>query len=287
MRAYLLDGSLQPVPAGVPGEIFLGGVGLARGYLARPDLTSERFVPDPISGEAGSRLYRTGDVAKFRQDGALEFLGRTDHQIKIRGHRIEPGEIETALERMPGVKNALAVARGQGTARRLVAYIVPDGAAPAEAEMRAELRRRLPESMVPAAFAVLDELPLGPNGKVDRAALPEPGAAPSAGSVAPRTPAEKVIAGIWADLLPRGQVGVEDNFFDLGGDSLLATQVVSRMRSAFDIELPLRRFFEGSTVAALAAVVEDLLVDKLESMPDEDAARRLRGDVMAPPAGAP
>ena len=278
-RVYLLDPTFQPVPIGVPGEIAIGGVGLARGYLERPDLAAERFVPDPVSGEAGARLYRTGDLAKFREDGVLEFLGRTDHQLKVRGYRIEPGEIETALERMPGVRRAVAVARPDGTAQRLVAYLVADAAAaPDEPAMRAELRRSLPEYMVPAAFVRLDQLPLGPNGKVDRAALPEPGAAvPSGAPVPPRTPTEEAIAGIWAELLRRERVGAEDNFFDLGGDSLLATQAVSRMRAAFEIELPLRRFFEGSTVAALAGVVEELLVAKLEAMPDEDAARQLEG----------
>ncbi|TMQ65454.1 MAG: amino acid adenylation domain-containing protein [Candidatus Eisenbacteria bacterium] len=278
-RVYLLDSSFQPVPVGVPGEIAIGGVGLARGYLARPDLTSDRFVPDPISGEAGARLYRTGDVAKFRDDGVLEFLGRSDHQIKIRGHRIEPGEIETALERIPNVRRAVAVARGEGAARRLVAYLVADGEAPDESALRAALRRSLPEVMIPAAFVALDELPLGAHGKVDRAALPEPGApAASSSTVAPRTPAEELIARIWAELLRRDRVGVEDNFFDLGGDSLLATQVVSRVRSAFGVDLPLRRFFEGSTVAALAGMVEALLVDKLRSMPEEEAARLLHSE---------
>jgi len=215
----------------------------------------------------------------FREDGALEFLGRTDHQLKVRGYRIEPGEIETVLERMPGVKRAIAVTRGEGAARRLVAYVVPDVEPPDEMAMRATLRRSLPEYMVPAAFVRLDELPLGSHGKVDRAALPEPGAAaPSSAHVPPRTPTEEAIAAIWTHLLHRERVGAEDNFFDLGGDSLLATQVVSRVRSAFEIDLPLRRFFEGSTVAALAGAVEELLVEKLESMPEDDARRRLARD---------
>lgn len=277
MRVYLLDAALHAVPAGVPGEICIGGAGLAPGYLARPDLTAERFVPDPISGETGARLYRTGDVGRFRADGAIEFLGRADHQIKIRGHRIEPGEIETVLERMPNVASAVAVARGEDADRRLIAYVVREGEIPGEAEMRAELRRSLPGYMVPAAIVALDKMPLGPNGKVDRSALPEPGARAATGSgyVAPRTPAEEVIAGIWTELLKRDRVGAEDNFFDLGGDSLLATRVVSRVRSEFEIDLPLRRFFEGSTVAALAGAVEEILVRKLQSMPDEEAARLL------------
>jgi acyl carrier protein len=181
------------------------------------------------------------------------------------------------------VRRAVAVAREEGTTRRLVAYVVAEGEAPGEAALRAELRRSLPEYMVPAAFVVLDALPLGANGKIDRAALPEPGAAAAVGYVPPRTPTEAAIAAIWAALLRREQVGAEDNFFDLGGDSLLATQAVSRMRAAFEIELPLRRFFEGSTVAALAGVVEELLVEKLETMPDEEARRRLERTPAVPP----
>jgi amino acid adenylation domain-containing protein len=279
MRAYVLDDVLRPVPRGIPGEVFLGGLGLADGYLHRPELTAERFVPDPFSGEPGARLYRTGDRARHRPDGLLEFLGRTDHQIKIRGTRIEPGEIETTLEAMPGVGRVVATARGEGTAQRLVAYLEGDGSAPApsEAEMRAELRRRLPEAMVPAAFVTLDALPLNANGKIDRASLPEPGApaASEAPWVAPRTPTEEAIADTWRSVLRRDRVGALDDFFDLGGDSLLATQVVARLRSTFSIELPLRRFFEGSTVEALAAAVEEGLVERLSSMSEEDAAREL------------
>ena len=289
MAAYLLDDTLQPVPATVPGELYLSGVGLAHGYLARPDLTAERFVPDPISGEQGARLYRTGDVAKRRRDGTFEFLGRADHQIKIRGTRIEPGEIESVLEEMPGIAQAIAIARGKGADQALVAYVVGDGATdpPLDAEMRAALRRSLPESMVPAAFVVLDELPLNANGKVDRAALPEPGAAkPSASAyVAPRTPTEEVVAEVWQEMLKVERVGALHDFFDLGGNSLLATQVVSRLRSAFAIDLPLRRFFEGSTVEALAAVVDGILVAKLESLSEEEAASLLESLRRAPTPG--
>jgi amino acid adenylation domain-containing protein len=278
MTAYLLDDELRLVPDGVPGEVWLGGVGLARGYLARPDLTAERFLPDPISGQPGARLYRTGDVAIRREDGALEFRGRADHQIKIRGHRIEPGEIETVLERMPGIARAIAGARGSGAEQRLVAWVVAEASAeaPAEPEMRAALRKCLPESMVPAAFVVLDALPLNANGKVDRAALPEPGAARAiAVHVPPRTPSEEAVCGIWQELLKRERVGALDDFFELGGNSLLATQVVSRLKAAFPVDLPLRRFFEGSTVEALASVVDELLVSKLESLSEEEAATLL------------
>ncbi len=284
-RVLLLDETMHAVPAGVPGEIHIGGIALARGYLNRPGLTAERFVPDPTSGGGGGRLYRTGDRAKRREDGALVFLGRADHQIKLRGHRIEPGEIETVLERMPGIAQAVAAVRGAEPARRLVAYVVPEpeAAPPAEAEMRAALRRALPEPMIPSVFVLLDSLPLGPNGKVDRKALPEPGATTSAGAepIAPRTPAESVIAEIWGALLRAPRVGVESSFFELGGDSRLATQVVSRVRSAFDIDLPLRRFFEGPTVAALASIVEELLIAKLEAIPEDEAARRLGGAEVA------
>jgi aspartate racemase len=282
LRVYILDPEMRPVPAGAVREITIGGAGLARGYLGRSDLTAERFVPDPVSGLPGGRLYRTGDLARFRADGGLEFLGRTDNQVKIRGYRIEPAEIERTLERMPNIARAVAVARGEGAGRRLVAYIVPDGQPPEETVLRAALRRTLPEPMIPAAFVVLDALPLGPNGKVDRRALPEPGAAAAgATSIAPRTPAEETIASIWAGLLRRERIGVEENFFDLGGDSLLATQVVSRVRAAFEIDFPLRRFFEGSTVASLAAIVQEILVETLESMPEEEAARRFTDDVPA------
>jgi amino acid adenylation domain-containing protein len=276
VRLYLLDACLHPVPAGIPGEIFVGGGGVARGYLGRPDLTAERFIPDPISGEPGARLYRTGDMASFSEEGVLTFRGRADTQVKIRGYRIEPAEVERALERIPGIASAVAVARGDETARRLVAYLVHEGPAPGEAHIRSELRRSLPEYMIPAAFVMLDELPLGPSGKVDRASLPEPIETPlSDRYVAPRTPTEEAVARIWAEMLRRERVGVEENFFEIGGDSLLATRIVSRMRSTFEVDLPLRRFFETSTVAALAQRIEELLVQKLESMPEEEAVRRL------------
>jgi amino acid adenylation domain-containing protein len=286
-RVYVLDDEMRPVPAGIPGEIHIGGVPLAHGYLGRPGLTADRFVPDPIGPDPGGRLYRTGDRARFREDGVLEFLGRADHQIKLRGHRIEPAEIEGTLERMEGVGRAVVVARGTGDARRLVAYVERRGEAPAPHEMRDALRRSLPEPMIPSSFVVLDAFPLGANGKLDRQALPDPEAPAQAreSHIPPRTPAEEVIAGIWSELLSVPDVGVETSFFDLGGDSLLATRVVSRIRTAFDVNLPLRRFFEGSTVAALAAIVEDLLVEKLESISEEDAARQLAGAPAAPGPG--
>src|SRR4030095_3902452 len=272
----VLDATLHPAPEGIPGEIYIGGHVLARGYLGRADLTAERFVPDPAATVPGARLYRTGDVGRRRTDGAIVFQGRADRQIKIRGHRIEPGEIESALARLPGVEQAVVVPHGEGDGRHLAAYLACPGGVPEESEIRAHLRRSLPEPMVPSAFVALGALPLGPNGKIDLKALPEPrGRAAPAGSIAPRTDAARVIAGIWEGLLRREGVGVEDDFFDLGGDSLLATQVVSRLRAAFEVNLPLRRFFEGATVAALAEKVEELLVEKLESMSEEEVVRLL------------
>ncbi|HVR99225.1 MAG TPA: amino acid adenylation domain-containing protein, partial [Thermoanaerobaculia bacterium] len=251
-RVYVLDvlgHGLRPVPPGAAGELWLGGEGLARGYLGRPDLTAERFRPDPFGG-AGGRLYRTGDRARWLAAGELEFLGRLDHQVKVRGFRIEPGEIEAALARHPGVAEAAVVVRED----RLVAYVAPG---PDAAELRAFLRERLPEYMVPSSWVVLERLPRTPNGKVDRRALPALlERRVERRFTAPRTPVEELLAGIWSDLLRVERVGADDDFFDLGGHSLLATQVVSRLRGALGVELPLRSLFEAPTVAALAARVE-------------------------------
>ncbi|HYO12242.1 MAG TPA: amino acid adenylation domain-containing protein, partial [Thermoanaerobaculia bacterium] len=258
---HLLDTEGHEVPVGVPGELHIGGVQLARGYLARPALTAERFVPDGVSGRPGLRLYRTGDLARRLPDGAVDYLGRIDHQVKVRGFRIELGEIEAVLTAHPQVSEAVVVAREDRPGdQRLVAYVV----APRElfAELRAQLKSRLPEYMIPSLFVSLDSLPLSPNGKVDRRALPAPerAAAGEAGVayVAPRTPAEELLAGIWTDVLGADpeSIGAHANFFELGGHSLLATQVVSRIRQAFGVELPLRRLFEVPTLSALAAAVE-------------------------------
>ncbi|HEX9935824.1 MAG TPA: amino acid adenylation domain-containing protein, partial [Longimicrobium sp.] len=263
-RAYVLDAWGQPVPAGVPGELHVGGAGVARGYLGRPGLTAERFVPDPFGGEAGGRLYRTGDRARWRADGELEFLGRTDAQVKIRGIRIEPGEVERRLLEHPGVREAVVVAReapsGVAGDRRLVGYVVAAaGEAVSPAALREHLRARLPEHMVPSAIVELESLPLTPSGKLDRKALPAPEhGTGEAEYVAPRTPVEEVLAGIWAEVLRLERVGVEDGFFALGGHSLLATRVVSRVRELFGVELPLRALFERPTVAELAGRVEEM-----------------------------
>jgi amino acid adenylation domain-containing protein len=266
-RIHLLDRRLAPVPAGVPGELYIGGVQVGRGYLDRPALTAEKLIPDHLGGEPGARLYASGDLARFRPDGTIEFLGRIDNQVKLRGFRIEPGEIEAALAALPAVREAAVVVReDQPGDRRLVAYVVPadDSADLAEldaAALRTALRDRLPEHMIPAAVAVLPTLPLTPSGKLDRRALvqgpaPEGGGAAERPYVAPQSDAERLVAGVWGEVLNRPRVGREDHFFDLGGHSLLATQVVLRLREALAIDLPLRALFEAPTVAGLARAVE-------------------------------
>ncbi|HKH48757.1 MAG TPA: amino acid adenylation domain-containing protein [Thermoanaerobaculia bacterium] len=261
-RAYLLDHEMEPVPAGFAGELLIGGPGLTRGYLRQPALTAERFVPDPFGGEPGRRLYRTGDLARWLPSREIDFLGRIDHQVKIRGFRIELGEIEAALLRFPGLREAVVVAREDEPGdKRLVAYLVPAGApAPDLQAVRDALRQELPEHMVPSAFVPLDEVPRTPNGKVDRKALPAPGATRLRGELlAPRTPVEEVVAGIWADLLGLDAVGVQDNFFELGGHSLLATRGVSRLREAFRVDLTLPDLFAAPRVEQMAAFVEQAL----------------------------
>ncbi|WP_164003067.1 condensation domain-containing protein, partial [Pyxidicoccus caerfyrddinensis] len=253
-QAYVLDGAMQPVPVGVPGELYVGGEGLAVGYVGRPELTAERFVPSPFGD--GARLYCTGDVVRWRGDGTLEFLGRRDTQVKVRGFRIELGEVETALASHAGVNEVVVVAREDGTeGKRLVAYVTAKEGVELEASvLRTHLKQRLPEYMVPSAYVVLDALPLTPNGKVDRKALPTPDAhAPKPETFEPpRTETEQKLAAIFAEVLNVEQVGLHGDFFELGGHSLLATQLVSRVREVFQVELPLRDVFEASTVEKLA-----------------------------------
>ncbi|HEU4798039.1 MAG TPA: condensation domain-containing protein, partial [bacterium] len=258
-QTYVLDESGQPLPMGVPGELYIGGAGVARGYWRRPDLTAERFVPNPFSGEPGARLYRTGDRARYRADGDIEYLGRLDDQVKVRGFRIELGEIEAQLREQPGVREAVVQVRedrpGQ---KRLVAYVVAAaGAAPATDEVRRHLQARLPEYMVPSGIVWLPRLPLTPNGKVDRRALPVPEelAVAARPHVAPRTPTEQRLADIWAQVIGRPGIGLHDNFFELGGDSILSLQVVARAREAGLVLTP-RQLFQYQTVAELAAIAE-------------------------------
>jgi amino acid adenylation domain-containing protein len=261
-RLYVLGGARQLVPVGVPGELYIGGVGLARGYLRRPELTRERFVADPFSSKPGARMYRTGDQVRRLPDGSLEFLGRLDHQVKIRGHRIELGEIEAALARHPGIERCVVVAREdtQGD-HRLVAYLIPAAGATVPAgDLRALLGETLPSYMIPAAFVALAAFPLTPNGKLDRKALPAPevaGAAPEpdAAARAPGTQTELALARIWCDMLGLKQVDVRDNFFDLGGHSLLAVRVIGEINKALNARLHVPAFFQNPTIEGLAAVL--------------------------------
>jgi len=262
-QMWVVDARLQPMPAGVPGELCIGGVGVARGYWERPDLTAEKFVPDPLSGEAGSRMYRTGDLARWLPDGRLECLGRIDHQVKVRGFRIEPGEIEANIARHPAVRDVVVIAREDIPGdKRLVAYLVADQP-PADLvdQLRALIRGACPEYMVPAHFVILEALPRTHNRKIDRKALPAPERTrPDLGQtdVAPRTDAEQQVARVFSEVLGLSRVGVHDNFFaDLGGHSLLAIQVVSRIRDVFGVECQTRTVFEHPTIAGLARVLSD------------------------------
>jgi amino acid adenylation domain-containing protein len=284
-RVYVLDGAMEPVPVGVPGDVYIGGANVSRGYLRHPERTAAVFLPDPFGTcEPGGRLYRQGDLGRFLPSGELECLGRSDDQVKIRGFRVEPGEIEAVLARYPGVRECVVLVRygapgfpGTPADRRLVGYVAadPDHRATPE-ELRLHLKKSLPEYMVPAGLVVLDDLPLTPNGKLDRRALlridavhesiHEVGGA--AGTSVPGSPVEELMLQIWSQVLRRERIGMHDNFFDLGGHSLLATQVISRVRQALGVDLPLRTLFEEPTVAALAAAVE--------------AARRSTQGVLAP-----
>jgi amino acid adenylation domain-containing protein len=269
-QIYVLDSAFHPTPVGVGGELHIGGIQVARAYLNRSGLTAERFIPDPFGHRPGGRLYRTGDRSRYLADGHLEFQGRLDYQVKIRGFRIELGEIEAALTDHPSVREAVVLARQDGPAdsssvrqtdKRLVAYLVVERQpGPETAELRSYLKERLPDYMVPAVFVTLDSLPLTPNGKLDRKALPVPGQTAPAleqAFVEPRTRTEETVASIWQDLLRVDKIGVHHDFFELGGHSLIATQLVSRVRQAFGIELPLDEVFKASTVAAFAERIDN------------------------------
>ncbi|MGZ4135760.1 MAG: non-ribosomal peptide synthetase, partial [Tumebacillaceae bacterium] len=260
MQTHILDKQLQPMPIGVPGELHIGGVGVTRGYWNRPELTAEMFIPDPFRTEEGARLYKTGDLARFLPDGSIQYLGRIDHQVKIRGYRVELGEIEVALTSHPTVREAVVtVSEEVPGLTRLVGYIVPEnGQIPAGTELRTYLQERLPEYMVPSAFVVLSAFPLSANGKVDRRALPAPdenSLVREQDYVAPRTPVEEVVAMIWGEVLGLDRVGVCDNFFALGGYSLLGIQILSRVREAFDLDLSVGDLFDAPTVEGLSAVM--------------------------------
>lgn len=262
-QLYVLDEAMKPVGPGVMGELFIGGVGVARGYFNRPELTAERFLDDPFCGGPGAKIYKTGDLARWRADGILEYLGRADDQVKVRGYRIELGEIEAALSGHPDVRACAVVVREDEPGnKQLVGYVVPrnDGM-PAVDDLRTFLRSRLPDYMVPAQFVGMQALPLTPNGKVDRRTLPAPTAADAGAGKGgePRTETEKAIAAVWRDLLKKDQIGIEDDFFDIGGNSLAATALVSRLSSTFGVTVRLASLFEEPTIAALANVI-DLLV---------------------------
>ena len=276
-RTYVLDANLQPVPIGVPGELYIGGAGVSRGYINRSDLNREKFIPDPFSSKQGVCLYKTGDLVRYLPDGNLEFLDRTDRQVKIRGFRIELGEIESALSQHPDVQEAVILAREEDSGdKRLIAYLVLNSAvsigdsAPIK-NLRSFLREQLPDYMVPASFMFLEAMPLTPNGKVDFKALPAPETNSSeADFIAPETLEEQVLADIWAEILGLKQVGINDNFFELGGHSLLATQLIAKVRDRFQVELSLRCLFQSPTVASLAATIA-----KTKSEPDREPIKLL------------
>nr|WP_255595530.1 amino acid adenylation domain-containing protein [Lysobacter sp. BMK333-48F3] len=294
-QIYVVDRALRPVPAGVPGELLIGGLGVARGYLGRPQLTAEKFVPDPFGKAPGARLYRTGDLARWRRDGRLEVLGRIDHQIKLRGFRIELGEIESVLAEHPSVHQAVAVCREDRPGdQRLVAYAVARAGHSIDVEqLRALAKRRLPDYMLPSAWVALQAMPLTPNGKVDRRALPAPDAqAEAAGGeryAAPRNAEEEKLAALWAETLGRERVGIDDDFFALGGHSLLATRLLSRINQSFAVQATLRALFEAPTVAGFAAWLAEHrmrglddealagMLDQLEGLSDDEIQALLAG----------
>ena len=280
-RVYILDRYLNPVPLGVAGELWIAGDGLARGYLNRPELSAEKFVPDPFSTTPGARMYRTGDLVRYRADGNIEFLGRLDDQIKIRGFRVEPGEVMAALHEHPAVRQAVVVARAHANAERaLVAYIVPEDSehAPDAQALRQFLVERVPEYMIPADFMILESMPLTVNGKLDRARLPafdRSATGTNQRRVMPRTPVEQILADLWRLLLNVDSVGIDDNFFELGGDSLTAMRFVSRVLEATGEEVQIRTVFDNPTIRALAGA----LTERTASNQQRPAKTRLRIDI--------
>jgi amino acid adenylation domain-containing protein len=280
-RIYILDEEKRIVPKGVPGEIYIAGDGLARGYIGKGRETAEKFIPDPYSGKEGDRMYRSGDLGRYVREGEIEFLGRIDNQIKLRGYRIELGEIEEALREAEGVEEAVAVVRGgeKDDERRIVGYVVKDRAVEKldERELKRELRTRMPEYMVPARIVLLSEMPLSPNGKVDRKALPDPegfGKSDDASYEEPSTPTEGMVAGIWVEVLSVEKVGRTENFFDLGGNSLLMVRVHTKLESAFKREIPLIDLFKYSSVSLLADFIDHAEESDSDAPEQERASRR-------------
>jgi amino acid adenylation domain-containing protein len=282
-QLYVLDESLHPVEAGAPGELYIGGIGVGRGYRNQPRLTAERFIPNPFKRQSGERFFKTGDLVKSLPDGQLSFLGRIDEQIKVRGFRVEPDEVAAALNRHPAVLQSVVVGREIAPGeRRLVAYlVVRTESAPLLSELRKFLSDRLPDFMIPATFVVLENLPLSANGKIERTRLPVPDEKNTLRDRAyagPRTDVEQVVSAILAPLLGLDRVDVEENFFTVGGHSLLGTQLIARIRDAFQVELPLRKVFEAPTVAQLSAEIERLMLARLEMMSDSEAEGILKTD---------
>jgi amino acid adenylation domain-containing protein len=280
LQVYLLDKYLQPLPVGVPGEMYVGGAGVTRGYLNRPELTTERFIPIPFNlplnpnkegTQGGAKFYKTGDLARYLPNGELEYLGRIDNQVKIRGFRIELGEIETLLASNPQIWETVVLVWDDTTGdKRLVAYIVPQPEITITIdEIRQFLTTKLPGYMVPNAFVILEALPLTANGKIDRRALPPPKSSskPSDKYVAPRTPIEDILVNVWSEILKVEKVSINDNFFELGGHSLLATQLVAQIRDRLKVELPLRQLFNSATLAELAQGLEQLKQEKSPIVP--------------------
>lgn len=275
-QIYILDDHEQPVAPGLAGQLYIGGMSLARGYRYDPELTAERFVPDPFSGAPGARMYRTGDLAQFLPDGQLAFLGRVDRQVKIRGYRIEPDEVTALLNIHPMIESSLVVAREDMPGdKQLVAYVVPAAAPPSCNVLREFLQTKLPDYMMPAVIVFLPSLPLTANGKLDRAALPAPNPSNSQTFVAPRTAVEQRLSEILKSLLNLDRVSVEDNFFQMGGHSLLGAQVIARVRNLFGVDLSLRNLFEHPTVGAMSAVIERLMIARLGAMSEEEVLHAL------------
>jgi len=280
---YVLDADLEVVPIGVVGELYIGGEGVARGYFERPELTDERFLRDPFASDSSCRMYRTGDLVRFQENGVLEFLGRADHQVKFRGHRIELGEIESLLVQHPALKAAVVVAHDEGSGNsRLAAYTIPlSGVSPSTEDLVKLVASNLPDFMVPDLFFQLSEFPLTPNGKVDRNALPKPDPIvreSQGGQSDPRTPIEEALVRIWGDVLNINPIGIQDNFFDLGGNSLSTIQICSRIRHDLNVDLPLRSVFRSPTVEGIAQEVENRILEQTDDASLEELLKEIESN---------